>query len=438
MPPPPPPTPLGDTHANPMALTERVTLIDSLRGFALCGVFIANSFLWFGGRTLLPPEQVRALGSPLLEMATGALFLFFVNQKFIAIFGFLFGLGFSIQLSRAEAKGTNLTPLYIRRLLVLLGIGLLHYFALWQGDILHMYALVGFSLLMFYRRSDRALLAWAVLLIVVVPVLLSTLQLFGPVLLHGAEAAAEAEKAVQAQDAARRAQLLAALSSDSVWTAQMGNAHYTWETWFRSPRAPIWLSLILGRFLLGILAGRHQLLQNVQSHRPLFRRLMFWGVLVGGLFNVLGLMAFHLKTVRGVPPTNIWLFGLTSLQEVGNLALATAYVASFALLFQRVRWRRMMELLAPVGRMALTNYLLQTVVSICIYNGWGLGLIGRLPPSRSIALALGIFAVQVVFSHWWLARFRFGPTEWMWRSLTYGRIQPLRLDAREEVRGVAA
>jgi len=420
-----------------MALTERVTLVDSLRGFALCGVFIANSFLWFGGRNLLPPEQLGALGAPLLELVTGALFLFLVSQKFISLFGFLFGLGFSIQLSRAEARGASIIPLYIRRLLVLLGIGLLHYFGLWLGDILHLYALVGFSLLLFYKRSDRTLLAWAVLLMGVIPVLIPAIQLFGPVLLQGAEAAAEAEKAVQAQEAARRAQLLAALASDSVWTAQLGNANYTWETWFRSSRAPIWMSLILGRFLLGLLAGRHQLLHDVQGHRPLLRRMLVWGLVVGGLLNGLGLLAYHLRTAGGVAPTNIWLFILTSLQDAGHLALATAYVASFALLFQRVRWRRMMEVLSPVGRMALTNYLMQTVVSLWLYDGWGLGLIGRLPPSRSIILALGIFAVQVMLSHWWLARFRFGPAEWLWRSLTYGRIQPLRLDAREELRGAS-
>jgi uncharacterized protein len=89
-----------------------------------------------------------------------------------------------------------------------------------------------------------------------------------------------------------------------------------------------------------------------------------------------------------------------------------------------------MQVLAPVGRMALTNYLLESVVSICLYDGWGLGLVGRLPPSRCVALTLAVFALQVPFSHWWLSRFSFGPAEWLWRSLTYGRAQPLRLAPR--------
>jgi uncharacterized protein len=103
------------------------------------------------------------------------------------------------------------------------------------------------------------------------------------------------------------------------------------------------------------------------------------------------------------------------------------YVAAFALLFQRERWREVLGVLAPVGRMALTNYLMQSVVSLCLYDGWGLGLIGRLPPSRCVALTLAVFALQVLWSRAWLARFRFGPAEWLWRSLTYGRAQPMRL-----------
>jgi len=97
-----------------------------------------------------------------------------------------------------------------------------------------------------------------------------------------------------------------------------------------------------------------------------------------------------------------------------------------------------MWVLAPVGRMALTNYLLETVVSLCLYDGWGLGLIGRMPPSHCVALTLAVFALQVLFSHWWLSRFRFGPAEWLWRSLTYGQAQSMRLPARSAAEPAAS
>ncbi|MCP3140723.1 DUF418 domain-containing protein [Pyxidicoccus xibeiensis] len=427
----------ADTPARPVGLTERVNLLDALRGFALCGVFISNSFMWFSGRTLLPREQAQAQMAPLLEVVVGSLYQFFVNQKFITLFSFLFGLGFSIQMSRAEARGASIVPLYTRRLLILLGLGLTHLFAIWVGDILHTYAIVGLALLLFRSRSTRTVAIWAFGLLVVMPLLVPSILKYGPVLLHGAEAADEAAKARTAEEAGHRARLLAALSSDAFFTAQAGNGRYFLDTLIR-PNKLLWMGLILSRFLFGLLAGRLLLLQDVEGRRALHRRILPWGLAVGLLLNGTGLVMQRLRTA-GVytPPDNVWMFLLNSSQEIGYVAMAAGYVSLFALLFQRERWRRVLGVLEPVGRMALSMYLLQSVISVCLYNGWGLGLIGQLPPSRVVAMALGIFAVQVVLSHWWLARFRFGPAEWLWRSLTYGRVQPMRLAAREGAAGAA-
>jgi uncharacterized protein len=116
--------------------------------------------------------------------------------------------------------------------------------------------------------------------------------------------------------------------------------------------------------------------------------------------------------------------------EIGILGLAMVYVAAFALLFQRPRVKRALSLLAPAGRMALTNYLMQTVLGLLTFYGFGLGLVGQWGPVRCIAVASGLFVAQVALSHAWLAYFRFGPAEWAWRSLTYGRAQPMRLPPR--------
>ncbi|NMO17038.1 DUF418 domain-containing protein [Pyxidicoccus fallax] len=427
-----PPTVTADTVARPVGLAERVVLLDALRGFALFGVFLSNSITWFSGRTLLPREQAQAMGAPMLEMVVGSAYQFLVNQKFITIFAFLFGLGFSIQMTRAEARGSSIVPLYLRRLLILMGIGFVHLFAIWVGDILHTYAMVGFLLLLFRARSHRAVLGWAVGLMVTMSLVLPTLQRFGPVWLYGAEAAAELAKATQAEAAAQRAAFLEALSSHSLWTAQAGNGRYFIDTFMRLDRLK-WMGFILARFLFGLLAGRLLLLQDVERHRPLLRRLVAWGLSAGVVINGTGLVMYRLRSMGklGTAGDSAWMFYLNALQELGFLAMAAGYVALFALLFQRVRWQRVLGVLGPVGRMALSQYLLQSVVSVCIYNGWGLGLIGKLPSSRVVAICFVVFAVQVVLSHWWLARFRFGPAEWLWRSLTYGRAQPMRLSARE-------
>ncbi|NTX12380.1 DUF418 domain-containing protein [Myxococcus sp. CA056] len=421
--------PVQLADARPVDTSERVTLLDALRGFALCGVFVSNSVSWFSGRVMMPREQAQALAAPLLETVTTGLYQFFVNQKFVTLFSFLFGLGFSIQLARAEARGSSIVRLYARRLLVLLAIGLTHQYAIWCGDILHTYAMVGFALLLFRNRSNTTVLIWAVALMAVVPLLIPALERFVPIWLHGAEAAGEAAKAARALETASRTRLLEALSSDSFWTALVGTARFNNESYLRINRL-VWMSLILGRFLFGLLAGRLLLLQDLDGNRRLHHRLLFWGLFLGVIGNGLGLVLWRLRAMgMGDFVSRDWMMVLTVVQELGCLTLAAAYVALFALLSRRGWVQRVFNVLMPVGRMALSNYLLQSVVSVWVYNGWGLGLIGKLPPSRSILLALGIFAVQIVLSHLWLARFRFGPAEWLWRSLTYGRAQPMRLPA---------
>lgn len=414
-----------------MDVSERIPLLDALRGFALCGVFISNSFTWFSGRNLLPHEQAQALASSPLEATVSSLYHFFVNQKFMTLFSFLFGLGFSIQLSRAQARGIPIAPLYSRRLLVLLGIGVAHIFGVWIGDVLATYAIVGFALLLFYQRSDRTVLTWALVLLVAVPLLVPVLQHFVPVVLHGAQGAAASAKAHEEHTAQLRARLLAGLSSGSFWMTQKENARYFVTGMLFQVNRLLWMVSILGRFLLGLLAGRHLLLQEVERNRPWHCRLLAWGLVLGVLGNGSMIVMMRLRIAGLVDPAkDSWTMVMPAVQELGYLGLGAVYVATFALLFQRERWRKAMLVLTPVGRMALTNYLLESVVSICLYDGWGLGLVGRLPPSRCVALTLAVFALQVLFSHVWLARFRFGPAEWLWRSLTYRRVQPMRLAPR--------
>ncbi|WP_223637588.1 DUF418 domain-containing protein [Corallococcus sp. EGB] len=407
----------------PIDNSERVHALDALRGFALLGVFVSNSLNWFNGRVFLPREQALALAAPPLEVAVNALFGLLIEQKFVTLFTFLFGLGFALQMTRAEGRGTSIVPVYRRRLGVLLGIGLVHMFALWLGDILTTYALVGFVLLLFRQRSDKAVLVCAALFLFVVPTVFSVGQRVLPMVLDGAAETESAQKAAKELDAERRAAFIAGLSSDSVVASQQANARYGWES-ISNPNRPILLSIILGRFLLGLWAGRRGLLQQVERHRPLLRKLAAWGLGVGG---VIGLFIMGLN-IQYRSMTNLpgWLVWMRIPKDVGVLFLGVGYAASFALLFQQERWRKVLGVFTPAGRMALTLYLMQSVVSLCLYDGWGLGLVGRTPPSLSVLMSLVAFAGQVAFSHWWLKRFRFGPVEWLWRSLTYGRVQPMR------------
>jgi uncharacterized protein len=415
-------------EARPVDAGERLVLLDALRGFALCGVFVSNVYLWFSGRAFLPPAQLKAAieSASWLDTAAMHAVMFLVFGKFITIFSFLFGLGFAVQMGRAEERGASIAPLYARRLAVLFVIGVSHLLLLWYGDILSTYAFIGFWLLLFRQRSDRTLLTWAAVCILVVPVL-GTVVMKLPTLLAGSpEAAAAVAKAASERTAALKAQTLEAFMNGTWFQVVRANATYFVQD-FIKPLLTL-LLVFFGRFLLGLLAGRRRLFHDVPQHLPLFRKVFKGGLVLGIVGGGLGVLVQQLFMRKVLLPESLpWLpYVMGVVRQLGEVGLAAVYVSGFTLLFQREAWQRVLSVLAPVGRMALTNYLSQTLLSVGLFYGYGLGLIGKVGPALSIAIALGIFTLQVGVSHLWLARFRFGPAEWLWRSLTYGKAQPLR------------
>jgi uncharacterized protein len=353
-------------------------------------------------------------------------FVFIGFGKFMTLFSTLFGLGFAVQMLRAEERGASAVPLYARRLGVLMGIGLAHMFGLWLGDILALYALAGFALLLFRKRSDKTILLWAFGLIFIAPLAFQGAERFLPLLWKSKEAMKEAQAAEMVQWETARAEMLAGMQSPSYFEMLKANAAYVkvdvlgWKT-------VSLLGVILGKFLLGFYAGRKRIFHNVADNRALFRRLLGWGLGVG-LVASSAQLAVRLLTIRKIlDPMASWRFVMGAVMEIGMVGLAMAYAAIIALLFQRSLWRRILSLLAPAGRMALSNYLFQTGLGLLVFYGFGLGYAGKWGPARAIAVAAGLFTVQIALSHLWLCRFRFGPAEWVWRSLTYGKAQPMRV-----------
>jgi uncharacterized protein len=184
--------------------------------------------------------------------------------------------------------------------------------------------------------------------------------------------------------------------------------------------------LVLAMFLLGLYAGKRRLFQEVERHLPLARRALTWGLIIGLPLNLF--FAFNYDAFRSLTPT-VWSITGTVAFAIGAPALSMAYVAGMTLLMQRAAWQRRLAPIASVGRMALTNYLLQTVICTTIFYSYGLGLFGQVGPAAGILLTVAIYALQIPFSVWWLRRFRYGPMEWLWRTLTYARAQPMRLPA---------
>jgi uncharacterized protein len=417
-------TPLG--KALPIDSSERLPVLDALRGFALFGVFVTNVSVWFSGRALLPRAELEAAiaNASLLDVVVMRAMSLLVTGKFLTIFSFLFGLGFAIQLGRAEQRGASIIPLYTRRLGVLLVIGLSHLFLLWYGDVLTVYSVLGFGLLLFRNLSVKSLLSWAAIFIFVVP-LTSMFFLRLPESLGSPEAAAI------------KAQLLEASTHGSHFDVISANASFYLGVFFPSVM-PTSLAL-LGRFLLGLLAGRLRLFHEPAQRLPLLRKVFLWGLVAGAFGSSVAVVLQVIFLRKGLDPESLpWIpFVRFVARQFAEIGIAAIYVTGFSLLFQRSAWQRLLSVFSPVGRMALTNYLLQTVFSILFFYGYGLGLMGKLSPSEIVAIPLCLFILQIGWSQLWLARFRFGPAEWVWRSLTYGTAQPMNREPGR-ARGAAA
>lgn len=398
--------------AAPTAPGERIVLLDVLRGFAIFGILVYN-MAYFSAPLYLPMAGQR-WGEGAVDRLVELSVRFLVQGKFYSLFSFLFGLGFALQLRRAEDRGARFAPLYRRRLLALLMIGLFHGFLIWMGDILTVYALLGFFLFLFRRRQPKTLLVWAVLL-TSLPVLLMA----GVVLATGSGGASPfgtvedyknlVARSYHAYGAGSLADIMVMRARD-FFVVTMGGLFFGGGG-------------IFGMFLLGAYFVRQRLLEDVGNGLSFFRRLRWWGLALGVAGNLTFTVAFELA-----PPTTPSLLGLVGMVGfvVGAPALCFFYLSSIVLLWHRPGWQRRMARLGAVGRMALSNYLLQSIVCTLIFYHYGLGLYGRIGPTTGLGLTLLIYILQVPLSRWWLDRFRFGPAEWLWRSITYRKLQPFR------------
>jgi uncharacterized protein len=410
----------------PIGAGERIELIDVLRGFALFGVLLANMAWLSGGEMVLTEARAASLPTAAVDHYAKYLINFFVDGKANTIFAFLFGLGFAVQLSSAEARGLSPLPAYARRLLALLVFGLAHMLLLWYGDILHLYALMGFALIFFRRRSGKTLL-WAGIVLTVVPfsILFSLPWLFE--LLLGAPDAAELAAELAADAQAKEARL-AVFADGGYFEVIRAHWRYNLSNYITSGVMAAFAFYALGRFLLGYYVGRRRLLHDAHLHLPLFRRLLVWGLILGVVGNALFVWVSFALDNKTADEASPWAVAAAWIIDIGVPAMSLFYVSAIVLLFQRPAWQSRLLWLAPVGRMALTNYLVQTLFHLFIFYGYGLGLglIGRVGTSLCIPLSLVIFALQILYSRWWLARFRFGPAEWLWRTLSYGARPPMR------------
>lgn len=406
----------------PVASGERVVLIDVLRGFAIFGILLVNMGLFFSPVYDQFLSHVPFPGA--LDEAARKLIVFFAQAKFYPMFSFLFGMGLAIQMERTAARGRPVAGFFSRRMAWLLAIGLAHAFLLWFGDILVLYSLLGFLLLLFRKRKPRTLAVWTVILLLIPVLLIWTYAAYFTLAQQLPESATQAESIVAAQQEVRRAasaeayQVYATGSWDEVFVVR-ATEWATVNLYVVVAAAPTVLAL----FLIGLNVGRRRFFQRLPEGLPTARRWIVPLAIAGVAGNLVGVLL--LDRVNPSVPSVAFAVQQTAL-AVGGPALCFTYVLGLTLLWQRSGGRRLLAPLAPVGRMALSNYLLHSVVFTTLSYGYGFGLYGRIMPATGLAMTLAIYLLQIPLSAWWLRRFRFGPLEWLWRSLTYGKLQPMR------------
>jgi uncharacterized protein len=408
--------------AAPTPPSQRIQIIDILRGFAIFGILLVNMALF--NHTIYAQALSLDEASGTLERLARWGIQFFAEGKFYSIFAFLFGLGLAIQYHRAQDRGTRFVPFFLRRMLVLLGIGLIHAYLFWIGDILILYAVLAVVVLLLFRnRRPRTLLIWTVVFLIV-PLLINS-ALLGLAALGRAtpDGAALVDRAIAEQQ--RSYQALSA-QADQVYVSgtfaeitrqRVQDMTFIYFTW------PFMAFNVLAMMLPGLYAGGRRIFDDISGHLPLIRKLWLWGLIVGVLGNLVYVIAGQMSNRSDPSPQLILaLIG----QTFGAPALSIFYMTSLVLLTQTAIWERRLQPLASVGRMAISNYLLQTLICTTLFYGYGFGLYGQVGAPAGVLLTLAIYVLQIPLSVWWLRYFRFGPIEWLWRSLTYGQWQPMR------------
>ena len=397
--------PSNAAHAGPIQPSERIAILDILRGWALLGIAIINMGGFKAPWASYSLAKDRFPGA--IDGLTSWSIMAFGSGKFNATFSFLFGVGLTIQMARAEGRGAPFVGLYLRRLAVLLVLGLAHALLIWDGDVLQVYAVNGLVLLLIRKWPDRAVLAILVLLLAA-PVARDVIKLYQ-------QAPPRHDQAYYAKEVANALRIY----GQGTYAEQIRDrAWHLYEAYFVN--FDLWFHAQMGvTMLLGFLAGRRRVFQDLPAYLPAIRSEFRWFLGAGVGCAVFAATVYAMNPGESTP-TPVTVVGVAT-YELSRPLLSLAYMTGLILLFQVPAWQSRLAPLGWVGRMPLTNYLMQSVMATTLFYSYGFGLFGKVGPAVGFLISLAIFAVQIVYSRWWMARFQFGPLEWLWRAITYGR-----------------
>ena len=380
--------PSGDSDVVSAAVPprERIDAVDALRGLALFGVAAVNVQTEF--RVSLYQQFIAFSNADGVDGAVERFVSFFLEWKAVSLFSILFGVGLAMQFERLS-RGGDAYSFLVRRLLVLLGFGLIHLILIWNGDILTSYALAGLLVLPMLRMPSWVLGAAAACAMAVHIVLTVS-----PPLIGFPNSTALASHVALANDVYSSGTFLEIRRFSVGELTLLLPLHF-----YLFPRT-------VALFLFGALIWKSGAVQNLPSRVRLLQ-----GVAVAGI--VLG---FALTFAAG-----------SGSDSIAPVLAAIGYGAAVLSAAGLDGAQKILAPFAAIGRMAFTNYVVQSVVFGFVFFGYGFGLFGRVGAASALLIVVAVYGIQAVLSAFWLLRFRFGPIEWLWRSLMYNRKQPMRI-----------
>lgn len=386
--------------------SSRAYILDILRGIALFGVYIANLGT-FTGYNFLSDEEKTLLPTATLDKGYDFFHFAFIDGKFYSIFSLLFGIGFSIFLAKSNGIYT-----FYKRLLILIGIGIFHSLFLWIGDILLLYALLGLLLPLFSKLSNKIIIICSTILILS-PILLDATRevsegKFAPENTFYAKGAAVNEAAHFSFSRDKYNSIVQYANYTDMKKLYRGGIFYRWGGLMTSNRLP----KVLALFLLGMMIGRNKWYENLADKKPFLFRFRKWMFLLGFPITLLfGYVNVYMKD----PPLVL---------EAATYALSVipmAFVYVITIVLYHLKNENRFSIFKYIGKMTLTNYIMHSVIAFFFFYGTGLALTGKIGSVYFPIIAVIVFTLQILISKLWLQYFEFGPLEWIWRQLTYGK-----------------
>ncbi len=395
-------------------IKQRIEIIDALRGFSLAGIVIVHFVENFIG-SAVPENVLEGMHVGPLDYVVDAFIGLFLRGKFFALFSFLFGLSFFIQMDNAQKTGKYFGPRFLWRLVILLIIGGLHHM-FYRGDILTIYALLGIFLIPYFKLSNKWVLGCMALLFFGLGRFIVFAITHGENIFSPGGIMPDDPEALAYFNTINNGSLSEIFVSNTT-IGHLNKLEFQLGIFGRG-------YLTFGFFLLGLYAGRTGFFLRLDENKKLIKKVLIGAIILFVISIVLTALIF-MQLGEDVTFDN-WtaMAGLTA-YDLNNIAMTFILITLFVMLYKKVKGQRLLGKFAPYGRMALTNYFFQSVLGTFLFFGWGLGYLVELRNSYTFLISILVILGQMILSKWWLTKFHYGPLEWLWRSITFFKWYPL-------------